>query len=57
MSFDRYIAVCHSFSIKLGKLRRKSSVIVIILSVWIIAVLSCVPVIKNTNNTVVYPKC
>ena len=57
MSLDRYIAVCHSFSIKLGKFRNKSSVIVIILCVWIIAILSCIPVISNTNNTGVYPNC
>ena len=57
MSLDRYIAVCHSFSIKLKKLRNKSSVIVIITCVWIIALLSCVPVIRNTNNSGVRPNC
>ena len=49
MSINRYIAVCHSFSAKLRKFRKKSSVIVIIICVWIIALLSCTPVIENTK--------
>ena len=37
MSMDRYIAVCHSFSPHLSKLRRGSSVMVVTAVVWAVS--------------------
>uniref|UniRef100_H2YCB5 G-protein coupled receptors family 1 profile domain-containing protein n=1 Tax=Ciona savignyi TaxID=51511 RepID=H2YCB5_CIOSA len=44
MSIDRYIAVCHTFSTSLQKLRRPAVSVLITAVTWLIALLMCIPI-------------
>jgi len=57
MSIDRYIAVCHSFSTALQKLRKKASSFIITAGVWAIALLLCIPIILYSFKRGTAPTC
>ena len=57
MSVDRYIAVCHSFSDKLQKLRKKRSALCITLVTWITSILLCIPIGMYSTKSGIEPNC
>jgi len=57
MSIDRYIAVCHSFSTKLSKLRRPKAVMIIILVAWLMAFLGSIPAMMYATTAGTKPNC
>ncbi|XP_077968031.1 somatostatin receptor type 2-like isoform X2 [Styela clava] len=57
MSIDRYIAICHRFSVRLNKLRTKCATHLITSTVWILSILICIPVMLYTNPTGTLPNC
>lgn len=57
MSLDRYIAVCHGRSSTLEKFRTRRSAYLITCVVWIISLISCVPVFLYSDKRGTSPKC
>jgi len=57
MSFDRYIAVCHTYSIYCKKLREPLASTIIIILVWLISFLVCIPIIKYSTVSGFKPNC
>jgi len=57
MSIDRYIAVCHSFSTKLMKLRKPFSATVIIFIVWFMALICSIPAMRYAEIAGNEPHC
>merc|ERR1719354_858389 len=57
MSVDRYIAVCHSFSENLKKLRYDRATSCITIVIWVVSVLLCIPIAIYSTKTGTEPNC
>ncbi|XP_076816326.1 uncharacterized protein LOC143462164 isoform X2 [Clavelina lepadiformis] len=57
MSIDRYIAVCHSFSKVVKKLRRHRIAVIITVITWLVAISFSLPVIIYSTITGNHPNC
>ena len=57
MSIDRYVAVCHTLSSTVQKLRHHTSAFIITVSIWSAALLLCIPVMLYSNKSGLAPFC
>lgn len=57
MALDRYIAICHSFSEGLQKLRSHKVAYAVTAFVWVLCICLCIPVMVNTNVQGIQPTC
>lgn len=57
MSFDRYVAVCHTFSDNLQKMRKRLSAFIIAIFIWSISLLFCIPVMLFSFKVGSSPQC
>nr|CAB3262630.1 uncharacterized protein LOC100181055 [Phallusia mammillata] len=57
MSIDRYVAVCHTFSDGLQKLRKPLAAVSITTAAWIICLCLCIPVMLYSATVGTHPYC
>lgn len=57
MTIDRYIAICHRFSPRLNKFRKRSVTYISTMLVWLISLVICIPVLMYSSKVGVSPHC